>query len=887
MIRSNIVFLLFIPQTRKVRVVLKLLYQSTTHSSQTSPFDDAIVQASKGNPIKIVSPYIGLGYLKRIIGISSSWKLISDLDEWLAAAPRNERPLIREFLDVNLDQVRHYSGVHAKTVIGPLAAYVGSANLTLRGLLSRVELGFRVETTEHLDELHRWFDDLWNQATFADMRNVQHVIDHLDLQPNRLDNEKVVTVGRSIRSTTARLVRLESTEAQKTKQVQEMNSKNSIPKLTKTEIHEAEEPIVQSPKTRAKFTGSDDIEELLRYIDIYATSGFSFRQALAHLRSRGVRITAVQLYFDILPLCANRVRSVFSIETVNRLIYTDGRFNQSNKQLLDKVQTPFDTFLRNIVRRLDFKESRPLELGKELVDNQEITQHEQKILIQSLLENNFLIQGDGFRLNESWQWTSRFKLFNKSHHDWETKYRVFMLYREEVAGVKIAFPEPLIESKTSQTDRFTEIDNSEDGRVHYIRSNLVRKNEAHDRAILNNLTSFDDHREKIRNAELDEVFTQLCNLVSSSGSLLRMSMKELIEKLASGRCLQKSDVSSVISGKLRFKSPLIVKVSNAHKGCLVIQPGNQSKIVLEIFPKTAYEISKTPALQSPTTRIIKATGEAHDVLKKLLEKADSDYLAMCQEIEIKKWKQKSSSKNLLSFTGRNIPLQHYRNIQNLLLKAPENFPHLFRIKKNVGSSVSIVMNRDHLWKFPVTKAYFEQKKQNKSNNIDSKNLTSFANKIEKSQIIKVKSNQAATLSINKNSSESSVPADSSNQEGGTKSPYGKYELKTKADELFSQLIKLAISHGNPIENKGTKESRLAMSEANTINLNLTTVILKSHPKIPRIIDAKTKAGVTTITYNPQYFGQLKEYPLTNESMKAGFFLLKKTGEENQEAEIQT
>ncbi|WP_146114989.1 hypothetical protein [Malikia spinosa] len=831
-----------------------------------------------------MSPYIGLGYLKRIVGISSSWKLISDLDEWLAAAPRNERPLIHDFLDVNRDQVRHYSGVHAKTVIGPLAAYVGSANLTLRGLLSRVELGFRVETTEHLDELHRWFDDLWNQATFAEMKDVQHVIDHLDLQPNRLDNEKVVTVGRSIRSTRARLVRLESTETQKTKQVQEVNSKNSIPKLKKTEIHEAEEPIVQLPRIRARFTGSDDIEEFLHYVDIYATSGFSFSQALAHLRSRGLRITAAQLYFDILPLCANRVRSVFSTETVNRLIYTDGRFIQSNKQLLDKVQTPFDAFLRNIVRRLDFKESRPLELGKELADNQEITQHEQKILIESLLKNNLLIRGDGFRLNESWQWTSRFKLFNKSHHDWETKYRVFMLYREEVADVKTAFPEPLVESKKLQTDLINQIDNSEDGRVHYIRSNLVRKNEAHDQVILNNLTSFYDHREKIRNAELDEVFTQLCKLVSSSGSLLRMSMKELIGELINGRSLQKSDVSSAISGKLRFKSPLIVKVSNVHEGCLVIQPGNQSNIVLEIFPKTACAISKTPACQSPTARIIKATGEAHDVLKELLEKADSNYLAMCKEIEIKKWKQKSSSKNLLSFTGQDMPLQHYQNIQNLLLKAPESFPHLFRIKKNVGSSVSIIMDRDHLWRFPLTKAYIEQNKLKKT---DSQNLTSFANQIEKSQIIKVKCNQTTILSLNKNPSENSIPAGSSNQESSTKSPYRKHELKIKADELFSQLIKLAISHGNPIENKGTKESRLAISEVNTINLNLATVILKSRPKIPKIIDAKTKAGITIITYNPQYFGQLKEYPLTNESMKAGFFLLKKTGEENQEAEIQT
>lgn len=519
--------------------MLKLLYQSTTHSSQTSPFDDAIVQTSKGNPIKIVSPYIGLGYLKRIIGISSSWKLISDLDEWLAAAPRNERPLIHDFLDENRDQVRHYSGVHAKTVIGPLAAYVGSANLTLRGLLSRVELGFQVETTEHLDELHRWFDDLWNQAAFADMKDVQNVIDHLNLQPTRLDNEKVVTVGRSIKSTRARLVRMESKETPKTEQVQDVNSKNSTPKLIKTEIHEAEETIVQSPITRTRFTGSDDIEELLRYLDIYATSGFSFNQALAHLRSRGLKITAAQLYFDILPLCANRVRSVFSTETVNRLIYTDGRFIQSNKQLLDKAQSPFDAFLRNIIRRLDFQENRPLEFGNELIDSREINQHDQRILIQSLLKNNFLIQGNGFRLNESWQWMSRFKLFANSYHDWEMKYRVFMLYRAEYAGVKTAFPEPLVESKTAEVDEISDGGNGEDNRIHYIRSNLVRQNDAHTQAMLNIASTPIIQHESLKNIELDEMFSQLCNMVASNGVLLRMSMKQLIDRLGHGRALQK------------------------------------------------------------------------------------------------------------------------------------------------------------------------------------------------------------------------------------------------------------------------------------------------------------------------------------------------------------
>lgn len=887
MIRFIIVFLLFVPQTRKVRVVLKLLYQSTTHSSQTSPFDDAIVQASKGNPIKIVSPYIGLRYLKRLIGISSSWKLVSDVDEWLAAAPRNERLLIHDFLDVNRDQVRHYSGVHAKTVIGPLAAYVGSANLTLRGLLSRVELGFRVETTEHLDELHYWFDELWSQAAIPDMNDVQQIIDHLNLQPNRLDNKKVFTVGASIRSTRASLVQLERRNTQKSDQVWVLNSKKLKP-----EFPEAEEPIVQSPITRARFTGSDHIEELHRYIDMYATSGFSFNQALAHFRSRGLRITAVQLYFDILPFCANRIRSVFSIETVNRLIYRDGKFIQSNKQLLESALTPFDAFLRSIVRRLDFKEIRLLELGKALIDIEEISDNDQRILLESLLENKFLIEKSGFRLNESWQWTSRFKLFAKSYHDWETKHRLIMLYRAEAAGqIKTVFPAPQVESKTAQIDEISDTGNSEDNRIHYIRSNLVRQNYAHTQAMLNIAPSSIIQHESLKNNELDEMFAQLCNIVSSNGVLLRMSMKQLIDRLKYGRALQKKDISSAISGNLRFKSPLIVRTL---KNSIVVEPGNQSRIVLDKLPKTANAIFNTPACQSGAPKIIKASSADHDALKEILEKADSDYLAMCQAIEVSKWGKKlNSEKNLLSFSGQNIPLQHTLNIQKLLLKAPKNFPHLFRITNTGKNLASIVINRDYLWKFPLTKAYITSRQIKTSaqnlkspQNSESQNLTGFVTQSRGLNSTKIDSKQIKPSPKNQEELQNSDFESPANLIFKAVTKLKNEELKDKADQLFARLVSLAMQHGNPIFDKNTKASRMAIGDATTTSINLNAIILKSRRKIQRIIDIDQRDGVTTIIYNQRYFAQLKNYPLTNELMKTSYPLLKNIKWDNQEDEIQ-
>ena len=815
---------------------------------------------------------------------------MSDVDEWLAAAPRNERPLIHDFLDVNRDQVRHYSGVHAKTVIGPLAAYVGSANLTLRGLLSRVELGFRVETTEHLDELHYWFDELWSQAAIPDMNDVQQVIDHLNLQPNRLDNKKVFTVGASIRSTRASLVQLERRNTQKSDQEWVLNSKKLKP-----EFPEAEEPIVQSPITRARFTGSDDIEELHRYIDIYATSGFSFNQALAHFRSRGLRITAVQLYFDILPFCANRIRSVFSIETVNRLIYRDGQFIQSNKKLLESALTPFDAFLRSIIRRLDFKEIRLLELGKALIDIEEISDNDQRILLESLLENKFLIEKNGFRLNESWQWTPRFKLFAKSYHDWETKHRLLMLYRAEATGqIKTVFPEPQVESKTAQIDEISDAGNSEDNRIHYIRSNLVRQNDAHTQAILNMASSSIIQHESLKNNELDEMFAQLCNIVSSNGVLLQMSMKQLVARLGHGRGLEKKDISSAISGSLRYKSPIIVRVNHANKNCLTVEPGNQSKIVLEKLPKTAFAILNTPACQAGVPIIIKPSGVDHDALKELLKKADSIYLAMCREIEASKWgKNFNSEKSLISLGEQNIPLRHAYSIQMLLLNAPKNFPHLFQITHTRKKLTSLVINRNLLWIFPLTKAYIISKQaktsaqnQKSSQNSESQNLTDFVTQSIAPHSTKIDSKQIKPGAQNQEKLQHSDLESPPNLISKSAEKLRNEELKNKADQLFARLVSLAMQHGNPFFDKNTRESRMAIGDATTTSINLNAIILKSRRKIQRIIDVDQRDGVATIIYNQRYFSQLKNYPQTNELMKTGYPLLKKIRWDNQEDEIQ-
>lgn len=42
--------------------------------------------------VRIVSPYIGVAYLERIIGVSQEWRLVSDVQVWLAFLSTQARP---------------------------------------------------------------------------------------------------------------------------------------------------------------------------------------------------------------------------------------------------------------------------------------------------------------------------------------------------------------------------------------------------------------------------------------------------------------------------------------------------------------------------------------------------------------------------------------------------------------------------------------------------------------------------------------------------------------------------------------------------------------------------------------------------------------------------
>ncbi len=147
----------------------KLIYHSMLEGDEDapSPFDEQIVALMRDQQVCIACPYLGLDYLKPRLDMSRSWRILTDVEEWLASHGAGEREAIIEFIREHSDRVRHCRDLHAKVVISGHGAIVGSANLTIKGVRNRIEVSVLFERAEEeakVDELDRWFDLLWEWA---------------------------------------------------------------------------------------------------------------------------------------------------------------------------------------------------------------------------------------------------------------------------------------------------------------------------------------------------------------------------------------------------------------------------------------------------------------------------------------------------------------------------------------------------------------------------------------------------------------------------------------------------------------------------------------------------------------------------------------------------
>lgn len=135
---------------------------STGSSRGNSPFWTAIQQV-KGDSetLRIACPYLAPSYIKEFVENVDVWRLVTDVQAWTRVYGGEKETTIRDFISTHENHIRHYPGLHTKTVIGDESAVFGSANLTQNGMVERQEMGLRVTVPEQVADLHEWFEMLW------------------------------------------------------------------------------------------------------------------------------------------------------------------------------------------------------------------------------------------------------------------------------------------------------------------------------------------------------------------------------------------------------------------------------------------------------------------------------------------------------------------------------------------------------------------------------------------------------------------------------------------------------------------------------------------------------------------------------------------------------
>ena len=155
-------------------MAVRLVYHtSASASGGVSPFDEAVLSVAGDGDVRIACPYISLSYLKRIVGSSDRWRVLTDVEEWLASQGQGARLAIYEFVSCHNGRFRHIRGLHAKAIIGGSKALIGSANFTGAGITRRQEIAVLFEDEPQVAELQEWFDTLWLESSPIDLDKLQ------------------------------------------------------------------------------------------------------------------------------------------------------------------------------------------------------------------------------------------------------------------------------------------------------------------------------------------------------------------------------------------------------------------------------------------------------------------------------------------------------------------------------------------------------------------------------------------------------------------------------------------------------------------------------------------------------------------------------------------
>lgn len=694
----------------------RLLYHAPDNPNQDSPFDRAIIQVVQDQQASIVSPYIGLEYLHRLIRLSSSWRLISDVLEWLSATPVRERSAVYEFLKVHEGLVRHYPAIHAKTVVSRVGAYTGSANLTGSGVLRRTEFGVLLTDSDHVLEIQQWFDALWEQTSTPPLQRVLELISELnqishmaakfaDLQATPLESE-----ARRVR---AKLVNILGHEPKRL--VARHAGTTSVPKTqaAPAQPHIPRPPEVQSPMPtpgdKPSQTGATSPalppssfpapavtfaleEEVAAYVAANAQVGFKFADLHQAMRSKSPSLTMRETYLTILEFCASHPRVLFLPDAMNRLVYTDRRFVQSNRELLTNALKPVDEMVSRMIERLSFDDAAT---KQEELESQLVPVNVLRILLKSMVRSGFVAQvQSGFKLVPTATWSPRLRLLERAHSKWSSRLNA---HRSKPAPVFTA------DVQRSQLS--------------------VSPQEATADALC--IEHTDDHglsQEELisrRSVQLDTVFSHLAELRAQNGEKTKIGLNSLKISLMGMSGLSENDVSRLLNGTYyMYRSPFLAFVTGS-LGTVSIVADLEANPHLEALPNTRATIKKHKvllALESPAPpHHISLEGGVEDKGVKTsfdrLKDVDKSYLEIANWIFQNKPPAGRTKERtmIMTLSASGVPRD---TLRRLLLDTAFRFPRLFSLEKaepgKQGSrSPALRLHHDKLLHYPATSSFLK------------------------------------------------------------------------------------------------------------------------------------------------------------------------------------
>lgn len=404
-----------------------LVYHRPSSIGELSPFDEAILRVAASGPVAIVSPYVGVAYLERIIALSGRWRLISDVEQWLSSLSARARLGAWGFIREHVEHIHHFGAIHAKVVVGQGAGMIGSANLTMTGITGRAEMGILLTDPPLVVELGAWFEDIWRESSCPVVDEASAFVQWLDEQaaqsPARRARLVLSGTGKQVR---ARLVRLQrSIEA----------PAPEPPTSAPLDLNVVAKSLVAAEEVR--------YESLERAVEaavelLAANERFRLREVVTLVHRGFAEATVREVYLRLIQQCANHVRSVFANSTRNHLTLANGVFSPSTRETVTAALAPFDAFLTYLIQRLAFNEARELPAETVVAAETRLREQDQVILVAELIDGTFLQLEDRpgelprYQLSRDFEWEERFHLFARAHRTW--------LRRKEEAATTIARP---------------------------------------------------------------------------------------------------------------------------------------------------------------------------------------------------------------------------------------------------------------------------------------------------------------------------------------------------------------------------------------------------------------------------------------------------------------